>query len=123
MPPASQPPVAPEAADLVAEAINSAVELDLDTVLGPYTANRLVHRAVVRASGNAILLELFDNLWSRGRAHQIYADCFRTNDSAAAVKRKHAPIVRALRAGDPSLAEAVMASHLEDGLHAHDPCD
>ncbi|MGQ0618120.1 MAG: GntR family transcriptional regulator [Acidimicrobiia bacterium] len=108
-----------EAAGLVRAAIDRAVEHDLDTVMGSYLANREVHRAVVEAAGNAILLELFDGLWSRGRAHQIYADCFRTDDSAAAVRRKHAPIVKALKANDPVAAERAMAAHLYDGLRSH----
>lgn len=107
------------AAAEVREAIKHAVEFEIDTPLGSYLANRMVHRAVVAASGNRILLDLFDDLWGRGRAHQIYAGCFRGEDSHAALARKHQPIIRALKAGDGDAAEAAMTAHLRDGLALH----
>lgn len=107
------------AAAEVREAIGEAGDLDLETPLGSYLANRMVHRAVVAASGNRILVDLFDDLWGRGRAHQIYAGCFRGEDSHAALRRKHQPIVRALKAGDGDAAEAAMTAHLRDGLALH----
>lgn len=107
------------AAAEVRAAVARADEFDIETPLGSYLANRMVHRAVVEASGNRILLDLFDDLWGRGQAHQIYAGCFRGDDSHAALRRKHQPIVRALKAGDGDAAERAMASHLRDGLALH----
>jgi DNA-binding GntR family transcriptional regulator len=108
------------AAKHVTAAISRAAEMSVDTPLGSYQANRVVHRSVVEAAGNKILLELFDDLWSRGRAHQIYANCFGGADDHEAVKVKHRPIVRALRSGDPDAAEAAMLAHLRDGLAIHE---
>lgn len=107
------------AAAEVRDAIDRANEFDIETPLGSYLANRMVHRSVVAASGNRILLDLFDDLWGRGRAHQIYAGCFRGEDSHAALRRKHQPIVRALKAADGDAAEAAMTAHLRDGLALH----
>ncbi|MEW6474197.1 MAG: GntR family transcriptional regulator [Actinomycetota bacterium] len=107
------------AAAEIRAAIARADEFDIETPLGSYLANRMVHRAVVEASGNRILLELFDDLWGRGQAHQIYAGCFRGDDSHAALRRKHQPIVRALKAGDADAAEAAMTAHLKEGLALH----
>jgi DNA-binding GntR family transcriptional regulator len=107
------------AATHVSDAIARAVEFDVETPLGSYLANRLVHRSVVEAADNKILLELFDDLWSRGRAHQIYANCFQGGDSHEAVRRKHRPIVRALKAADPEAAEAALVAHLREGLAFH----
>jgi len=103
----------------VSKALEEARELDIETPVGSYLANRLVHRAIVEASENRILLDLFDDLWSRGRAHQIYAGCFRGDDSYAALKRKHQPIIRALKASDGDAAETAMVSHLREGLALH----
>lgn len=103
----------------VREAIGRADEFEIETPLGSYLANRMVHRAVVAASGNRILVDLFDDLWGRGRAHQIYAGCFRGEDSHAALRRKHQPIVRALKAADGDAAEAAMTAHLREGLALH----
>jgi DNA-binding GntR family transcriptional regulator len=108
------------AAAEVREAIARADQYEIDTPLGSYLANRAVHRAVVAASGNRILLDLFDDLWGRGRAHQLYAGCFGGDDSHAALRRKHQPIVRALKAADGDAAEAAMTAHLRDGLALHD---
>lgn len=107
------------AAAEVREALARADELEIETPLGCYLANRLVHRAIVAASANRILLDLFDDLWSRGRAQQIYAGCFRGEDSHAALRQKHQPIIRALRAGDGNAADAAMVAHLRDGLALH----
>ena len=112
------------AAAEVTAAIEQAADLDIDTPMGSYLANRLVHRAVVEASGNRILLDLFDGLWSRGRAHQLYASCFRGADSHRSLSRKHQPIIRALRAEDCDGAEIAMIAHLRDGLALHNlPAD
>jgi DNA-binding GntR family transcriptional regulator len=73
----------------------------------------------VAASGNRILLDLFDDLWGRGLAHQIYAGCFRGDDSHAALRRKHQPIFRAIKEADGDAAEAAMTAHLRDGLSLH----
>ena len=62
---------------------------------------------------------LLDGLWGRGLAHQIYAGCFRGEDSHAALRRKHQPIVRALKAADADAAETAMTAHLRDGLALH----
>ena len=107
------------AAAEVRAAIARADEFDIETPLGSYLANRMVHRAVVQASANRILLDLFDDLWGRGQAHQIYAGCFRGDDSHAALRRKHQPIIRALRSGDGDAAETAMTAHLREGLALH----
>ena len=108
-----------QAAAEVRKAIARADEFEIETPLGSYLANRAVHRAIVAASGNRILLDLFDDLWGRGLAHQIYAGCFRGDDSHAALRRKHQPIVRALKAADGDAAEAAMTAHLREGLALH----
>jgi DNA-binding GntR family transcriptional regulator len=108
------------AAAEVRDAINRAEEFDIETPVGSYLANRMVHRSIVAASDNRILLDLFDDLWGRGGAHQIYAGCFRGDDSHAALRRKHQPIVRALKAGDGDAAEAAMTAHLREGLALHE---
>jgi len=112
------------AAAEVIKALEEANDLKIETPVGSYLANRLVHRAIVEASGNRIILDLFDDLWSRGKAHQIYAGCFRGDDSHATLKRKHQPIIRALKARDGDAAEKAMISHLGEGLALHNlPAD
>ncbi|HLF40470.1 MAG TPA: FCD domain-containing protein, partial [Acidimicrobiia bacterium] len=63
--------------------------------------------------------DLFDDLWSRGKAHQIYVNCFGGDDSHEAVRRKHRPIVRAIKRGEGDAAESAMVAHLREGLSMH----
>lgn len=107
------------ATNQVRRAITEARGLDLKTPQGSYLANQLVHRAIVEASGNRILLELFDDLWGRGRAYQIYASCFQGEDSHAALQGKHQPVIVALERSDGEGAEAALLAHLREGLAQH----
>lgn len=107
------------AAEHVREAITRAQNCDVATPFGSYEANRIVHRAVVEATGNDILLEFFDALWKRGRSHSLYAKCFVDVGGAEAVGTKHADILRALAAGDPDAAEIEAREHVRAGLRLH----
>jgi DNA-binding GntR family transcriptional regulator len=100
----------------VAAAIDEASNLQLDSAKGSFEANRLVHRAVVEAARNPILLEAFDNLWDRGRSHQLYVNCFLAEDSQKLFREKHLPISDAIGTGDAELAQAAMMQHLHDGM-------
>lgn len=107
------------AAAHVRGAIETAQHCDVNTPFGSYEANRLVHRAVVEAAGNDILLEFFDALWKRGRSHSLYAKCFVNVGGTEAVRTKHAGILRALAAGDPDAAEIEAIEHIRAGLQVH----
>lgn len=102
--------------ELVTAAIDRAVTLRPETSRGAYEANRLVHRAIVEATENPVLLGAFDLVWDRGRSHRLYANCFRFENSADAFRAKHEPIAAAIGSGDPDAARAAMTAHLEDGL-------
>lgn len=107
------------AADHVRQAIARAQSFDVTTRFGSYEANLVVHRAVVEAAGNEILLEFFDALWKRGRSHSLYAECFANVGGAQAVRTKHEGILRALDAGDPEAAEREAIEHVREGLRVH----
>lgn len=70
-----------------------------------------LHRAIAKASGNALLLAMFDTL-------QMYRnrDVFRTLDrpfqGTDMASRDHAGVVKAIRERDPVRAEAAMRKHI-----------
>jgi len=79
-----------------------------------YLANRTVHRAVVEATGNAHLLELFDAVWGRAVSLLLYADLHRVAEGH--FERAHADLLDALRSGDADKACDAMVAHIRDGL-------
>ena len=105
-----------EAAEHVRAAIKRAQGFELGTPLGNYDANRTVHRAVVEATRNEILLEFFDALWNRGRSHSLYAKCFADDDGNEMIRTKHSEIVLALAAGDAAAAQQAAVDHVRQGL-------
>ena len=76
-----------------------------------------LHRAIAKASGNALLLTMFDTL-------QMYRnrDVFRTLDrpfqDTDMASRDHAAVVRAIRERDPVRAEVAMRKHILSLRHA-----
>jgi DNA-binding GntR family transcriptional regulator len=90
-----------------------------------FRANRLAHRAVVEASGNPFLLELFDDLWGRSVTMQAWGDYFTSVHDSTSVHddidlvTDHADVLAALRSGDPDRAAAVMVAHVRGGLARH----
>jgi DNA-binding GntR family transcriptional regulator len=119
-----------QAARLVAARAASSVD-DIEATLrrlssaagssGPevFQANRLAHRAVVEASGNPFLLELFDDLWGRSVTMQAWGDYFVSVHDDVDLVTDHADVLAALRSGDPDRAAAVMVAHVRDGLGRH----
>ena len=119
-----------QAARLVAARAASSVDDIEDTLRrlssaagssGPevFQANRLAHRAVVEASGNPFLLELFDDLWGRSVTMQAWGDYFTSVHADVDLVTDHADVLAALRSGDPDRAAAVMVAHVREGLDRH----
>lgn len=103
----------------VERAVAAAVEKGAADAAEAYARNRTVHRSVVEATGNPLLVELFDSVWDRAKALQIFEQFHQLAADGAAHLREHHEIVDALRAGDARAAE-VMRRHIAAGLQAHD---
>ena len=88
----------------------------LPTVESAYQANRLVHRAVVEATGNPYLVDLFDDIWGKGIALRIYADLWVTENVHRPLADDHLVLLEALRSGDGARAEAAMVEHIHSAL-------
>ena len=72
--------------------------------------DRAFHAAIVHASDNGRMIELFRNL--HVHLHIMRVHYFRELDSASHVNADHAAIVAALRAGDLATAEQAVSGHL-----------
>ena len=59
--------------DRLREIIAEAEDLQNKTTKAYFNANRTVHRAIVEASDNRFLLEVFDNLWNRGSSFTLFS--------------------------------------------------
>ncbi len=90
-----------------------------DSVSAAFRANRILHRAIVEATGNAYLLELFDGIWGRSVAIRLYADLFNADDFAESFLEGHAGLLEALSSRDGDRAAEAMEEHIRSGLKAH----
>jgi len=81
-----------------------------------YEANRLAHRAIVEATGNEYLVELFDSIWGRTISVKIFADLWVSQEIHRPVTDLHAEVLDALRSGDGERAAKVMIEHIRQGL-------
>jgi DNA-binding GntR family transcriptional regulator len=78
--------------------------------------NRDIHRAIVTASGNALLLKLYDVTVNAFPDWMLYEAMFRQPElmdaRLGAEFEEHTAIVEALASGDPQLASAKVAVHI-----------
>lgn len=81
-----------------------------------YEANRLAHRAIVEATGNEFLVDLFDTIWGRTIAMKIFADLWVTEEVHHPVIDLHGEVLDALGSGDGDRAAKVMIEHIRAGL-------
>lgn len=87
----------------------------LDTVEAAFRANEGLHRAIVEATGNRYLVELFNSVWTRSVGLRLYADIFAQASFPPDIADDHTPVLEALAAGDGAAAEAAMVSHIRAG--------
>ena len=78
-----------------------------------YEANRTMHRAFVKATGNMFLLENFDGIWNRG----ISIQTFKTLDPPRLAKslQGHMALCDAIDTGNFDVAQKTMHEHIAEG--------
>ena len=109
----------PQAVERVAMEMHALAEQSWTTGDAAYHANRLAHRSVVQATGNRVLLEMFDDLWGRAVALRIWADYYASTPMEGDVEFDHELLLSALRSGSPDRAQQAMVEHVREGLHRH----
>jgi DNA-binding GntR family transcriptional regulator len=88
------------------------------TNLDALMAHREFHRAVYRASGNPILIDILEKLWDKADRYRLIGlraggD---TADDSERVATEHQAIFAAVAGGDPEAAAEVMRAHIGRSL-------
>jgi DNA-binding GntR family transcriptional regulator len=104
----------------VAAAIEKAESMDISDPASAFAANRQVHRAVVEATENPRLVELFDAVWTRARTLQAYSTYFQRELVHLPVRADHEDLLEAL-GNSPERAADVMRHHIREGMNAASP--
>jgi len=76
-----------------------------------------LHRAIAKASGNALLLAMFDTLQTY-RNREVFRMLDRPFQGTEMACRDHTAVVKAIRERDPVRAEAAMRKHILSLRHA-----
>ncbi len=84
------------------------------TVRAYFDANRNIHRRFVELVGNRYLLEMFDNIWNRGVAFQLFAAI--ENVDLPKSLGDHLALVDAIETGDMTKALDAFIEHIQDGF-------
>ncbi|MEM7189611.1 MAG: GntR family transcriptional regulator, partial [Pseudomonadota bacterium] len=79
-----------------------------------FDANRNIHRRFVELVENRYLLEMFDNIWNRGTAFQLFAAIEKVDLSKSL--GDHMALVDALETGDKTVALDVFIDHIQNGF-------
>lgn len=79
-----------------------------------YDANKNIHRAFIVRTSNQYLLEMFDQMWSRGFSFHLFA-AISKNEMVKSLG-SHMMLCDVMRNGDALAAESAMRSHIQDGL-------
>ncbi|WP_436326254.1 GntR family transcriptional regulator [Brevibacterium sp. FAM 27836] len=83
-----------------------------------FRANLAIHRSFVAATGNPMLLNMFDDVWQRARGQSLFADFVAHDTEKISVFDRHIDLVSALEVG-PDAAFVAMRRHIADGKNVH----
>src|ERR1700733_13441694 len=105
----------PDALDDLRGALVSATSRKLRSSRESFEANRSFHRAIVATTGNAYLLNFFDNIWGRAISGLAYHD-FYIHSPHDQFVAEHESLIKEFAAGDPVRARQAMIEHIAWGL-------
>lgn len=113
--------VAERASDDELEALRPVLEkvIVVDSFQGTTEENWVAHRALVSATHNDALVDLFDSLWERAMMLRIRSDVWFATDERGELTHTHAEVFEAIAARDGEKAEAAMVEHLQMGVDYH----
>ena len=83
-----------------------------------FQRNDALHRGVIEATANPVLVAAFDLVWARAQSFLMYAVLVAIEPLAEAPGSGHRDILQAIAAGDGHKAQETMISHLAHGLEA-----
>ena len=100
--------------DRLRQIIRAEETLSAHTVQAYFAANRTIHRSIVEATDNQLLLEMFDNIWNRALSFHLFA-AIDEIDLAQSLGN-HLELVDAMASGDAAVAMTAIFDHINDGL-------
>lgn len=104
----------PEAIARVRSTVHSTADVDMSDARSIYEANMTIHRAVVEATDNPALLDMFDMIWQRARGLVAFAQFMERDRSGETIECAHLPLVAAFEEGSDS-AFVAMRDHIRKG--------
>ncbi len=105
----------PERIDAIEQAIANATG-GSPTLEEGFELNRRVHRSIVAAADNAMLLDTFDSVWGRSQAFRMFARLHAAEMSFLHALPGHAEVLDLIRAGKAREAKEAMEAHVLSGL-------
>ena len=100
--------------DRLRSIIRAEEALSSHTVQAYFAANRTIHRSIVEATDNQLLLEMFDNIWNRALSFHLFA-AIEEIDLAQSLGN-HQELVEAMASGEADVAMNAIFDHINDGL-------
>ena len=79
-----------------------------------FMANKNIHRQFVLATGNEVLIDMFDVIWNRSRSYFLFSE-FDDSDLEKSLEG-HLELCDVLKSKDEELARQKMKDHIYDGL-------
>lgn len=94
--------------------IKSEEELPSQSVRAYFEANRNIHRKFVEMAGNRFLLEMFDTIWGKAMAFQLFATI--ENVDLSKSLGTHMALVDVIETGDRTATLEAFTQHIQDGF-------
>ncbi len=104
----------PEDIAALRETVEREEALEDQSARGYFEANRNIHRAFVERAGNRFLLEMFDMIWGKAMAFQLFAAI--ENVDLAQSLGEHMALVDVIEGGDRTEALEAVTEHIQSGF-------
>ena len=100
------------------KALNALTPLRGSATLGALMAHREYHRAIYRASGNILLIDILERLWDKADRYRLIGlqSSSDSPDDSSRVEAEHQALFDAVAAQDAALAQTVMRNHILHSL-------
>ncbi len=96
-------------------ALEEAKTHPLGDAMQSFEANRRLHRAIVEAIGNHVLLSWFDQSWGLAMSSRVYREYYQAQHNDRFIEDHHA-LIQAISEGSEATARQAMIDHIKQGM-------
>ena len=89
-------------------------DISSSTIQAYFAANKNIHRRFVELANNRFLLEMFDMIWGKAMAFQLFATIENADPSKSL--GGHMRLIDVIESGDKSETLEVFTQHIQDGF-------